>query len=884
MSKKIFEVAFQLGAELTSSFRGALKEANNSFKDLQAAGDAMQSVGKSLSAKVTAPIVGMATAAVMVGANFEAGMSKVAATSGAAGTQLEALTAKAREVGAQTQFSATEASDALNYMAMAGWDTEQMLGGIDGVMSLAAASGEDLALTADILTDGLTAFGMKAGESGKFADILAAASSSANTNVAMLGDSFKYVAPLAGAMGYSAEDTSKALSLMANAGIKGSQSGTALKTMMANLASPTKKMKKEMDKLGLSLTDSKGNMKTFDEVMLDMRGSFSELNEIQQASAASTIFGKEAMAGALSIINASEEDFNKLGEAINNSEGAAEEMAAVVNDNLLGRVKEMQSALEEAGISIYQNLQPALEAGVAAVSNLAGWFNNLSPEAKKTVIVIAGVAAAVGPVLFAFGTMTKSMVSVMRTFKVLKIFLAANPFILVIGAIIALGAAFVALYKHSETFRSAVDPLLGVLKTGFVAGFEQVKAVVMDAIPKAIAIVSELIPLITNIAMTVLPMLINVVQQVFPMIVSVISTIIPVIVQIISAVIPIVLLLARTVIPLILNVVQQVFPMVLSIIQGVLPIVSKLIQMVVTVVLTLVEHVLPLLVTVVEAVFPIVLGIIQLVIPLVMGLLTGLVAIIQYVLLPAINGIMTVVQVVFSFVQLYIQNTLDIVNGVIQTAMALLRGDWDGAWEAIKTTATSIMDNILGFFGSINLYDVGKAIIDGLINGIKSMGSSVLGAITNMVPAPIRGVVSGLIGKIPGYAEGGIITSPELAWVGEGGDTESVIPWNNSSRSKDLWMQTGQALGMLNQDGVISNLQQQVNLQTDGPGASAIQPQHVTTSNNSGGAVIHLQYAPQYSVASPDDLEQVKQHSERDKEDLLTQLAEIQRNEKRLAF
>ncbi len=204
-------------------------------------------------------------------------------------------------------------------------------------MNLAAASGEDLALTSDIVTDALTAFGMTAKDSGRFADVLAAASSNANTNVAMLGESFKYVAPLAGALGYSAEDTSLALGLMANAGIKASQAGTSLKTMFANLSKPTKEMKSVMDDLGISLTDKEGNMKTMDQVIKDLRSSFSKLSETEQASAAATLFGKEAMAGALSIVNASEKDYKKLSEAIDGSKGAAKAMAEEMEDKSDGR-------------------------------------------------------------------------------------------------------------------------------------------------------------------------------------------------------------------------------------------------------------------------------------------------------------------------------------------------------------------------------------------------------------------------------------------------------------------------------------------------------------------------------------------------------------------
>lgn len=296
--------------------------------------------------------------------DFESMMSQVKAISGATGQEFDDLTAKAQEMGATTKFTATESAEAFNYMAMAGWKPQQMIDGISGIMSLAAASGEDLGTTSDIVTDALTAFGLQAGDAGHFADVLAQASANANTNVSMLGESFKYVAPVAGAMNYSVEDTSLALGLMANASIKGSMAGTALKTSLANMAAPTDSMAAAMDKYGISLTDSEGNMKSLRGVIDNLRGSLGGLSETEQTAAASTIFGKEAMAGMLAIINASEEDYNKLSTAIGNSKDAAEGMADTMLDNLKGSFTLMQSAIEGTENAFGKRLSPYLR-GIA---------------------------------------------------------------------------------------------------------------------------------------------------------------------------------------------------------------------------------------------------------------------------------------------------------------------------------------------------------------------------------------------------------------------------------------------------------------------------------------------------------------------------------------
>lgn len=305
--------------------------------------------------------------------DFEAAMSQVQAVSGATATELEQLTDKAKEMGATTKFTAEESATAFNYMAMAGWKTQDMLSGIEGILNLAAASGESLGTTSDIVTDALTAFGLQASDAGHFADVLAQASSNANTNVSMLGESFKYVAPVAGAMKYNVEDVSLALGLMANASVKGSMAGTSLKTALVNMASPTDKMATAMKKYGISLTDSDGKMKTLKGVMDNLRTSLGGLAEAEQTAAASRIFGKEAMAGMLSIINASEKDYNKLTKAVNNADGAAKNMSETMLDNLQGSITLLQSAVDGVKISTGERLAPY-------VREIADWMTEMMPE------------------------------------------------------------------------------------------------------------------------------------------------------------------------------------------------------------------------------------------------------------------------------------------------------------------------------------------------------------------------------------------------------------------------------------------------------------------------------------------------------------------------
>lgn len=372
-----------------SNMKDLLSPAVDGFKAVegvgQKTGDVIKKGLTGFAAAATA-VGGFGVSAVKAGMSFDATMSEVSAISGkvadedlpeiikkaqemgisfkdtgdATSTVMDILRNKALQMGATTKFSASEAGEAMTYMSMAGWKAGDMISGIEGIMNLAAASGEDLALTSDIVTDALTAFGKSAGDSGHLADIMAAASSNANTNVAMLGESFKYVAPVAGALGYSMEDTSLALGLMANSGIKASSAGTALRSALTNMASPTKNMAAVMDTYGLSLTNADGSMMSLQEVMIQLREKMGGLDEATQASAASMLFGKEAMSGMLAIINAAPEDFEKLTGAIYDCNGAAEEMAATMIDNLQGDLTLLGSAFESLQIAISDALNPTL--------------------------------------------------------------------------------------------------------------------------------------------------------------------------------------------------------------------------------------------------------------------------------------------------------------------------------------------------------------------------------------------------------------------------------------------------------------------------------------------------------------------------------------------
>ena len=465
-------------------------------------------------------------------ADFDASMSKVAAVSGAAGDEFDALRNKAREMGESTKFSASEAAEAMNYMAMAGWKTEDMLDGISGIMSLAAASGEELATTSDIVTDALTAFGMSAEDSSRFADILASAASNANTNVAMMGESFKYVAPVAGSLGYSAEDVSIALGLMANSGIKASMAGTSLRNIFQRMAKPTKESAMAMDRLGLSLDDGQGHMYSFRQIMDQLRSGFVQINMpieeydktveqldadlaagnikqkeyektleelnkqafgaegAEKARAAAMLGGSRAMSGLLAIANATEEDYNKLTVAIDNSsqafakteegiiplnealasgaeiletyEGSAAAMAATMQDNASGQMEILKSQLQELAISLGDTLMPTIRKLVGYVQDFVDKLNGMDEGTKEAIMNIILLVAALGPLLVIIGKVVSGIGSLMTVIGGIS-----APILAIVAVIGVLVAAFVHLWNTNEEFRNSILEIWNSLTGAF---------------------------------------------------------------------------------------------------------------------------------------------------------------------------------------------------------------------------------------------------------------------------------------------------------------------------------------------------------------------------------------------------------------------------------
>lgn len=476
-------------------------KASDSLSKIGAAGEVLQNVGGKISdvggkltTHVTVPIMAAGTAAVKTAADFDSAMSKVAAVSGATGEDLQALRDKAREMGSKTKFSASEAAEAMNYMAMAGWKTNDMLSGIDGIMNLAAASGEDLATTSDIVTDALTAFGLTAADSGHFADVLAAASSNANTNVSMLGESFKYCAPIAGALGFSCEDTAEALGLMANAGIKSTQSGTSMRSIMTALSGDVKFCSETFGEMEIATTNSDGSMRELSDILADCRVAFNQMTESEKASAAQALVGKNAMSGFLALMNAAPQDIEKLSGAIADCDGTSLAMAETMQDNLGGQLTILKSQLEELAISFGEILMPVIRDIVTKIQAFIDKLNAMDPATKQTIVKIALVAAAMGPLLVVIGKVISSVGGLMSFISKVPTMIAgaktafstlgaaiggiSAPVVAVVAVIAVLIAAFVHLWNTNEDFKNSILSIWEQIK----ATFERLTSGIVDRI------------------------------------------------------------------------------------------------------------------------------------------------------------------------------------------------------------------------------------------------------------------------------------------------------------------------------------------------------------------------------------------------------------------
>lgn len=487
---------------------------DNTKSTMSTVGGIMTSTGKTMTKAVTLPILGMTTAAVKVGGDFEEQMSRVKAISGATGDAFEELRDQAIDLGAKTAFSAKESADGMENLASAGFDAQEIMAAMPGLLDLAAVSGGDVALASENAATALRGFGLEADQSGHIADVFARAAADTNAEVADMGEAMKYIAPVANAMGLSIEETAAAIGIMSDAGVKGSQAGTTLRGALSRIAKPTKAMRETMDELGVSFYDSEGNMISLQDQISLLSGSFDGLTQEQKNQALVTLYGQESLSGMMALIDKGPDSLGALTESLEQSDGAADEMARTMQDNMNSSIEQMLGAFESAAIVIQDILAPAISAVADYIGGLAEKFVS-APKWVQTAIVSLGLfAAAVGPILFGIGKLMKlfqtvkvgilalragfsafnTTISVVGGgLKAVFAVIAANPIILLIAAIVAAVAAFIYFWNTSEEFRNFWIGLWESIKETFSAAWETMKTALLAVWDTIIALLTPIV-------------------------------------------------------------------------------------------------------------------------------------------------------------------------------------------------------------------------------------------------------------------------------------------------------------------------------------------------------------------------------------------------------
>ena len=803
----------------------ALSKIDVAGQKMEAVGNSIAGAGKKMMG-ITTVIGGVGVAAVKTAADFDSAMSQVAAVSGATGKDFDALRSKAREMGSKTKFSATEAAEAMNYMAMAGWKTEDMLGGIEGVMNLAAASGEDLATTSDIVTDALTAFGLSAKDSGHFADILAAASSNANTNVSMMGETFKYCAPIAGALGFSAEDTAEAIGLMANAGIKSSQAGTALRTIMNNLAGDVKISGKAIGDVTIATTNADGSMRDLSDILADCRSAFGNLTESEKAQAAESLVGKNAMSGFLALMNAGEGDIEKLSSAIDNCDGSAEKMAMTMQDNLAGQLTILKSQLQELAISFGDILMPAIRSIVSKLQGFVDKLNGMDEGTKRTIVTIALLVASIGPLLIIIGTTISKIGVAMQGFvklangvSKLKVAIQGGtgvlgklgaalggvsaPVLAVVAVIAVLVAAFVHLWRTNEGFRDAIigtwtrikDTISGfcqgivdrlnalgfqftdivdVLKTVW-DGFCQILAPIFEGIFNHIA---NILSTVTGVITGILDVFIGIftgnwsqawtgVKEIFSSIWNEISSFFTNILNVIKGVADVVLGWFDTswneVWTNIKTFFEGIWNGIVSFFTGIWETIKNIVQTGIMLIGSILEAAVDIITLPFRFIWENCKEIIITVWDAIKSKVTTVINAVASVISTVMNAIKTVFTTVWNAIKTVVTTVVNAIKSVVTTVFNAIKSTATTVWNAVKTAVTTPVNAIKSTVTSV--FNSVKSTVTSIFNGIKSTATSVWNGIKSAITTPIEAAknkVKGVVDAIKGFFSGMKISLPHI--------------------------------------------------------------------------------------------------------------------------
>lgn len=781
--------------ETLKAMRKMSSEAKAAGKSIKSAGDTIANAGSKMTKSVTVPIAGVGVAAVKTAADYESAMSNVQAITGATGDDFKKLTQLGKDLGASTAWSAQECAEAMQYTGMAGWTAQQNIDGLKGILDLASASGTELARTSDIMTDAISAFGYKASDSAKFADVMTKACTAANVSVDTLGESYKYCGAICGTMGYSIDEVTTSLAVMGNMGIKGSQAGTALKNAISNMAAPTKNMKAAMDDLGISITNQDGSMKSWGDVIKNLQGSFKGLSQDQQAAYAKQLFGKESMAGMLAIINTSTKDYNALADSIKNSGGAANDAAQTQLNNLNGQLTLLKSALEGAAITIGDKLLPYIKSAVTWVQKATDWFNGLSDAQVNTIMKIAGVVAAIGPAIMIFGKLTSGIGQAVLTFGKISgaiakaggvLGLITSPAGIVIGVLAGVAAAAFLIIKNWDK----VKPAVMKVKDAFTSIMPSIKQTIANAISAAMPIITTLVKTFKDI----IPKAINVAKTVIAAITPVIKTV----VNTVSAIIPII---AKTFV----SVAQKLTPAVKTIanvVKAAIPVIGKLFAAAFTFVGNTITKVMPYINRIAKVIGSVLVFAVKAVSPVVQKMAStfsivftsvfNIVSKIVNKLKPVFNGIGIVIKAVMAVVKTEITTAFRIAANVIESAAGSIKqvisgitkvfngildfisgvftGNWKKAWEGVKNIFGGCFEALAG------LCKVPINAVIGLINSAIEGINSISVDIPDGIPLVGGKHIGFSIPKIPALAKGTPNWLGGLAQINEKGGEIVDLP------------------------------------------------------------------------------------------------------------
>lgn len=483
----------------------AVQKIASAGEKIKTAGDNISNAGQKL-LPVTGAVAGLGTAAVTTAANFESSMSQVQATmgitkdsmstvDGQSVNTMDTLSKLAKKMGAETAFSASECAEALNYLALAGYDTQQMCDTLPTVLNLAAAGDIELASASDMVTDAMSALGMGVDEAGTMVDQMAKTASTTNTSVAQLGEGILTIGATAKSIKGGTAELNTALGILANNGIKGAEGGTHLRNIILSLQNPTDKAALAMEQLGLQVYDSEGNMRSMNDILGDLNSGMDGMTAAEKSNIIGKIFNKTDLSSVNALLANTGSTWDDLQKSISDSGGAAGQMADTQLDNLQGQITILKSALEGLAISFGELLMPAIKQIVGWVQKFVEWLNSLDDGTKKTVVTIALLAAALGPVLIVVGKVVSAVGTIMTVvpkiagvintvkgaFAALNTTMLANPIVLIVAAIAALVAAFIYLWNNCDGFRQFWIDLWENIKQAAITAWEAVKSFLTTA-------------------------------------------------------------------------------------------------------------------------------------------------------------------------------------------------------------------------------------------------------------------------------------------------------------------------------------------------------------------------------------------------------------------